>query len=83
MPAKRQQALEWVREAMVGWEKHRPQQRRFSVLGKAARGGLGTLQRIGVPCASSQRDGEETRRQPVILWLNSEYNFAFSVIITL
>lgn len=60
---------------MVGWEEHRPQQRRFSVLGQAVRGGLGTLQRIGVPWASSQRDGEETRRQPVILWLYSEYNF--------
>lgn len=60
---------------MVGWEEHRPQQRRFSVPGKGARGGLGTLQKIGVPWAPPQCDGEETSRQLVISWLNSEYNF--------
>lgn len=64
---------------MVGWAEHRPQWRRFSVPGKAARGGLGTLQRIGIPWASPQHDGEEARRWLVIsrlhfwvqFWLHS------------
>lgn len=60
---------------MVGWAEHRPQRRRFSVPGKAARGGLGTLQRLGVPWASPQHDEEETRRRLVRSWLHSEYNF--------
>lgn len=62
---------------MVGWAEHRPQRRRFSVPGKAARGGLGTLQRIGVPWASPQHDGEEARRRLAVSWLHSEYNFDY------